>query len=95
MAASPDREKALEAALAQIDKQYGKGAVMKLGAEAVTRDIPVIPTGCLTLDAALGQQLRIAVELNSSVLHSIRATARPFIAQRQTGFGAPYGLAEN
>ena len=48
-----------------------------------------------TLDAALGQQLRIAVELNSSILHSIRATARPFIVQRQTGFGAPYGLAEN
>ena len=49
-----EKLKALEHALADLDKQYGKGSVMKLGADAVTRDIPVIPTGCLTLDAALG-----------------------------------------
>ncbi|MEA4822871.1 MAG: hypothetical protein VB111_01990 [Clostridiaceae bacterium] len=47
-----------------------------------------------TLDGALGQQIRVAVELNSTILHAIRATARPFIAQRQAGFGAPYGLEE-
>ena len=45
--------KALEHALADLDKQFGKGSVMKLG-EANNVEIPVIPTGCLTLDAALG-----------------------------------------
>ena len=45
--------KALEHALADLDKQFGKGSVMKLG-EATNVEIPVIPTGCLTLDAALG-----------------------------------------
>ena len=49
-----EKLKALEHALADLDKQYGKGAVMKMGADAIGRDIPVIPTGCLTLDAALG-----------------------------------------
>ncbi len=46
--------KALEHALADLDKQYGKGAVMKLGENVTGQNIPVIPTGCLTLDAALG-----------------------------------------
>ena len=46
--------KALEHALADLDKQYGKGTVMKLGADSVDKEIPVIPTGCITLDAALG-----------------------------------------
>lgn len=49
-----EKLKALEHALADLDKQYGKGAVMKLGENAGTQNIPVIPTGCLTLDAALG-----------------------------------------
>ena len=40
-----EKLKALEHALADLDKQFGKGAVMKMGADAVTRDIPVIPTG--------------------------------------------------
>ena len=48
-----EKLKALEHALADLDKQFGKGAVMKMGS-AVTRDIPVISTGCLTLDYALG-----------------------------------------
>ncbi|MDO5435663.1 MAG: recombinase RecA [Clostridia bacterium] len=46
--------KALEHALADLDKQFGKGAVMKLGSDSVNKDIKVISTGCLTLDAALG-----------------------------------------
>lgn len=47
------RREALEQALLQIEKQYGKGAIMKMGANS--RDaIDVIPTGCLTLDIALG-----------------------------------------
>ena len=53
MAAAPDRQKALDAALAQIDKQFGKGSVMRLGDE-VRAPIEVIPTGSIALDIALG-----------------------------------------
>src|ERR687890_784512 len=53
MAAAPDRAKALEAALAQIDKQFGKGSVMRLGDE-VRAPIEVIPTGSIAWDRALG-----------------------------------------
>ena len=53
MAQPKDREKALEVALAQIDKQYGKGAIMRMG--SVERPpVEVIPTGSVALDAALG-----------------------------------------
>ena len=48
-----DREKALDVALAQIDKQFGKGSVMRLGDEARV-PIEVIPTGSIALDVALG-----------------------------------------
>ena len=48
-----DRQKALELALAQIEKQFGKGSIMKLGGHVKT-DIEAIPTGALTLDLALG-----------------------------------------
>ncbi|MFD2418736.1 recombinase RecA [Amycolatopsis pigmentata] len=53
MPAAPDRDKALELALAQIDKQYGKGSVMRLGDEG-RAPIAVIPTGAIALDIALG-----------------------------------------
>jgi recombination protein RecA len=53
MASATDREKALEAALAQIDKQFGKGSVMRLGDDA-RAPIEVIPTGSVGLDVALG-----------------------------------------
>lgn len=49
-----DKKKALDAALAQIEKQYGKGSVMKLGDSAANMNIEVIPTGSLSLDIALG-----------------------------------------
>ncbi|MEV6879468.1 recombinase RecA [Amycolatopsis sp. NPDC051128] len=52
-AAAPDKDKALELALAQIDKQYGKGSVMRLGEEG-RAPIAVIPTGAIALDVALG-----------------------------------------
>ncbi len=52
--AQEEKLKALEHALADLDKQYGKGAVMKLGENVSAGSIPVISTGCLTLDAALG-----------------------------------------
>ena len=48
-----DREKALEAALGQIEKQFGKGSVMKMG-ENLNMTIESIPTGALALDLALG-----------------------------------------
>ena len=48
-----DRHKALELALSQIEKQFGKGSIMKLGAH-VKADVDTIPTGALTLDVALG-----------------------------------------
>ncbi len=48
-----ERQKALEAALAQIEKQYGKGSVMRLG-ENIKMNVDAIPTGSMALDAALG-----------------------------------------
>src|SRR5881398_2001563 len=53
MPAGPDREKALNLALAQIDKQFGKGSVMRLGERPVMQ-MAVIPTGSIALDVALG-----------------------------------------
>jgi recombination protein RecA len=53
MVAGPDRDKALDLALAQIDKQFGKGSVMRLGERPVTQ-MAVIPTGSIALDVALG-----------------------------------------
>jgi recombination protein RecA len=49
-----NKQKALNAALSQIEKQFGKGSVMRMGDTAANRDIEVIPTGSLTLDIALG-----------------------------------------
>lgn len=49
-----EKLKALDAALAQIEKQYGKGSVMKLGDKGNSMDVETIPTGALSLDLALG-----------------------------------------
>ncbi|MBI2461040.1 MAG: recombinase RecA [Candidatus Rokubacteria bacterium] len=49
-----DRRQALELALTQIERQFGKGAVMRLGASGALEEAAVIPTGALTLDVALG-----------------------------------------
>ena len=48
-----DKMKALDAAMSQIEKQFGKGSVMKLGADSKL-NLDSIPTGCLGLDIALG-----------------------------------------
>jgi recombination protein RecA len=48
------KEKALSLAVAQIERQFGKGAIMRLGAQPAALDIAVIPTGAISLDAALG-----------------------------------------
>jgi len=53
MSISPDKEKAVETAMGQIERQFGKGAIMKLGSRPII-DVPVIPTGSLALDRALG-----------------------------------------
>jgi recombination protein RecA len=50
---SPDKEKAIETAMVQIEKQFGKGSIMKLGSRPIV-DVPVIPSGSLALDRALG-----------------------------------------
>lgn len=49
-----DRKKALASALGQIEKQFGKGAVMRMGDNEAVRDVPVVSTGSLGLDVALG-----------------------------------------
>ena len=50
----PSKGKAVELAVTQIERQYGKGAIMKLGEDAMLGEIPVISTGSLSLDLALG-----------------------------------------
>ena len=49
-----DKQKALDAALSQIEKQFGQGAVMKLGDDSAKMNVEVVPTGSLSLDIALG-----------------------------------------
>ncbi|MBL7180983.1 MAG: recombinase RecA [Pseudomonadota bacterium] len=53
MSISPEKEKAVETAMVQIERQYGKGSIMKLGSSPIV-DVPVIATGSLALDKALG-----------------------------------------
>lgn len=52
--AAVDKQRALESALSQIEKQFGKGSIMKLGEASAKLSIEVIPTGALALDIALG-----------------------------------------
>ena len=52
--ADSEKAKALQAALAQIEKQFGKGTIMRLGEGEVIDDIQVVSTGSLGLDVALG-----------------------------------------
>jgi len=50
----PEKKKALEQAVSQIERQFGKGSIMRMGDETLDVHLPVIPTGSLSLDAALG-----------------------------------------
>src|SRR5258705_13405943 len=52
--AKSERRQALELAIAQIERQFGKGSVMRLGAGGPLEEIAVIPTGAISLDVALG-----------------------------------------
>lgn len=54
MAKSDDREKAIDAAVGQIERQFGKGSIMRLGADDALPGVPVISSGALPLDVALG-----------------------------------------
>ncbi|GAB4445207.1 MAG: recombinase RecA [Chloroflexi bacterium OHK40] len=54
MAISPEKEKALAAAMSQIDRKFGKGSIMKMGEASSRLAIEVIPTGAIALDIALG-----------------------------------------
>jgi recombination protein RecA len=54
MEGNRERDRAVELAIGQIEKQFGKGAIMKMGADAVTPDIATVSTGSLSLDIALG-----------------------------------------
>ena len=54
MKTDPSKSKAVDLAVSQIEKQYGKGSIMKMGEEGMPGEIPVISTGSLSLDLALG-----------------------------------------
>lgn len=54
MSLDADKNKALDAALKQIEKDFGKGSIMRLGDASDKMNIEVIPTGALSLDIALG-----------------------------------------
>jgi len=54
MTKSPDKDRAISLAISQIEKEFGKGSIMKLGADELIRNIPAISTGSLALDVALG-----------------------------------------
>ncbi len=54
MAAEANRERALDLAVSQIEKQFGKGSIMKLGADETVERLPVVSTGSIGLDIALG-----------------------------------------
>ena len=55
-----DKVRALDAAIGQIEKQFGKGSVMKLGDSSANMNVETVPTGSLSLDIALGQALVLA-----------------------------------
>ena len=50
-----EKAKLLEAAISQIEKSYGNGSIMRLGSKDVLVPVNVIPSGCLSIDAALAQ----------------------------------------
>jgi recombination protein RecA len=54
MPTTKERQQAVDLAMSQIERQFGKGAIMRLGSDTTVADIPVIPSGSLSLDVALG-----------------------------------------
>jgi recombination protein RecA len=54
MPTTKEKQQAIDLAMSQIERQFGKGAIMRLGSDATVADVPVIPSGSLSLDVALG-----------------------------------------
>ena len=54
LANNEEKKKALDAAIAKLEKDFGKGAVMRLGESGAHVAVETVPTGCLSLDLALG-----------------------------------------
>jgi len=73
-AAHQARDKAIDLALGSIEKQFGKGSIMRLGKDPLDREVHVIPTGSLGLDIALGI---------GGLVVSSRSTARSHRARRR------------
>jgi recombination protein RecA len=90
MTLDANRERALDLAVTQIEKQFGKGAIMKLGEQAHVRDIDVVSTGSLGLDLALGvggvPRGRV-VEIYGPESSGKTTLALQIIAQAQKGGG--------
>ena len=85
MAISPEKEKALAAAMGQIDRKYGKGSIMKMGEASSRLSIEVIPTGAIALDIRyeLVEFLKLAVgqrihRVDDDRARALRCTYSPF-----------------
>src|SRR3990170_4122717 len=76
MAVDESKDRALELALTQIERQFGKGSIMRLGDKELALNVPVIPTGSLSLDLALGVSYAIKLGVKTDDL---------LIAQPDTG----------
>ncbi len=84
MAATADREKALATALQQIEKQHGKGSIMRLG-EQETVKIAAIPTGSVALDVALGVANGMPQRTRNLVDCRAHVVTQPFAEAGQVG----------
>jgi hypothetical protein len=78
MATDENRGKALELALSSIEKQYGKGAIMRLGTQN-TPPVEVIPSGSLSLDLALGDETHVVIANDAAAANGGKADA-PLLA---------------
>jgi recombination protein RecA len=89
--ATDDRKRAIDLAVSQIERQFGKGAIMRLGSDALIADVPVIRTGSLSLDIALGvggvPRGRV-VEIFGPEASGKTTLALQIVAQAQRGGGA-------
>jgi recombination protein RecA len=83
---SVERDKALDMAVSQIERQFGKGAIMKMG-EAANRKVDVIPTGALALDLALGIPRGRIVELYGPESSGKTSLALHIVAEAQRNGG--------
>ena len=91
LANNEEKKKALDAAIAKLEKDFGKGAVMRLGESGAHVAVETVPTGCLSLDLALGlggvpkgRVIEVyGPESMNSIFHSLTVEIRPLRLQRQ------------